>query len=438
MQGQNGSNSTLSLKALLFGAIFFEAIYIALLFVGDWHLHIPIFLALYFSAFAVYLYFVIRISVGGGGPAEAERESPASSVATFILAASFIFRFTIFWTTPSLSGDIYRYVWDGRVQNAGLNPYGYPPESPDLASLRNDQYEKINHKDFSTPYPPAAEMYFRILAKLSTNLLAFKFGIAIFDFILILVLYKLLQTEQRSTSLLLIYAWHPLPILDFAGAGHLDVIAMCMLMLTIWLVQRGLPAVSGASLALGTLTKFLPAFSLPWLIRKGSWKMMLAGLIVTIALTLQYYTPDHRMVSGLFAFYSKWWFNDSIFRFLYAFFGADIARFIGGSAVLIVMAFCWLKKYSVYRSLLIILGTILLFSPVVHPWYVCWVIPLLVFHQNAAWLFFSGWVAISYIVWYVYPVGEWKHDNWLMILVYAPLYLMLLITSIRSLFLRRS
>ena len=427
MQGQNGSTSIASPKSLLFGAIFFEAIYIALLFVGDWHLHIPVFLALYFIAFAVYLYFVIQIS--------RNREAPAS----IILIASIIFRLTIFWSTPSLSGDIYRYIWDGRVQNAGLSPYGYPPESNDLAFLRNADYEKINHKDFSTPYPPAAEIYFRILAKISTNLTVFKFGIVIFDFLLILVLRKLLQIENRNASLLLIYAWHPLPILDFAGAGHLDVIAMCLLMLTIWLVQSGLPTLSGAALALGTLTKFLPAFSLPWLIKKGSWKMVLAGLLVTIALGWQYYTPDHRMVSGLLAFYSKWWFNDSIFRFLYALFdGAEIARLIGGVAIMLSLAFCWFKKYPVYRSLIIIYGTTLLFSPVVHPWYVCWLIPLLVFHQNAAWLFFSGWVAISYIVWYVYPVGEWKHDNWLMILVYAPLYLMLLISWIRSTFLRRS
>ncbi len=430
MQGQNGSYSIASIKSLVSGAIFFEAVYIALLFVGDWHTHIPIFLVLYFSAFAVYLYFVIKISRGS--------QDAASSTTKIILAASFIFRLTIFWSTPSLSGDIYRYVWDGRVQNAGLNPYGHPPESPELAFLRDAQYEKINHKDFSTPYPPAAEMYFRILAKISTNLLVFKFGIAIFDFLLILVLYKLLQLEKRDTSLLLVYAWHPLPILDFCGAGHLDIIAMCLLMLTIWLVQRGLPATSGATMALGTLTKFLPAFSLPWLIRKGSWKMVLAGLAVTVALTLHYYTPDYRMISGLSTFYQKWWFNDSIFRFLYDFFGAETARYIGGAVTLLMLAFCWFKKYSVYRSMLIVYGTILIFSPVVHPWYVCWVIPLLVFHENAAWLFFSGWVAISYIVWYVYPVGEWKHDNWLMILVYAPLYAMLFISSIRSIFLRRS
>ncbi len=432
MQGQNGSHSITSVKPLLFAAIFFEAIYIALLFVGDWHLHIPVFLALYFSAFAIYLFFVIQIS--HRGRLRRQGAMPASSAAKVILVSSFIFRLTIFWTTPSLSGDIYRYIWDGRVQNAGLNPYGHPPESPDLAFLRDAEYEKINHKDFSTPYPPAAEMYFRILSKISTNLSVFKFGIAIFDFLLIIVLRKLLQTEKRDASLLLIYAWHPLPILDFAGAGHLDVIAMCLLMLTIWLVQRGLPASAGATLALGTLTKFLPAFSLPWLIRKGSWKMVVAGLVVTIALGLQYYTPDQRMISGLSTFYHKWWFNDSIFRFLYGFFGAEISRLIGGAATLLMLAFCWFKKYPVYRSMLIVYGTLLLFSPVVHPWYVCWVIPLLVFHQNAAWLFFSGWVAISYIVWYVYPVGEWKHDNWLMLLVYSPLYAMLLISWIRSKF----
>ena len=137
MQGQNGSNSIASIKSFLFGAIFFEAIYIALLLVGDWHKHIPIFLALYFSAFAVYLYFVIKVSRGGRGLAEAGSEGRSSEVVKIMVLSSFIFRLTIFWTTPSLSGDIYRYVWDGRVQNAGLNPYGHPPESPELAFLRD-------------------------------------------------------------------------------------------------------------------------------------------------------------------------------------------------------------------------------------------------------------------------------------------------------------
>src|SRR5262245_59759225 len=180
MQGHNGSNS---IKPLLLGAVFYEAIYFALLLLGDWHLHIPLFLVLYSAAFVFYLYFVIQTIRG--------KWKNLTCSERILLVASFIFRLPIFWTTPSLSGDIYRYIRDGRVQNAGLNPYGYPPESPDLAFLRDAQYEKINHKDFSTPYPPAAEMYFRILAKISTNIFVFKFGIAIFDFLLILVLRKL-------------------------------------------------------------------------------------------------------------------------------------------------------------------------------------------------------------------------------------------------------
>jgi hypothetical protein len=139
------------------------------------------------------------------------------------------------------------------------------------------------------------------------------------------------------------------------------------------------------------------------------------------------------MFTGLFTFYSKWWFNDSLFGILYRIFGkAEPARMFGGAVVLLSAIFCWIKKYSIYRSMLIVIGTIIAFSPVVHPWYVCWIIPFLVFHRNSAWLFFSGWVAIAYIVIYVYPAGKWSHDDWLKILVYAPLYVMLITSLIRQ------
>lgn len=425
MQGHPGSSPLSSARSLLIGVIFFESIYIALLILRDWNSHIPLFLMLYFGAFVVYLYFAIRVIRGQWNNVRSSRN--------IILVASFVFRLTLFWCEPSLSEDLYRYIWDGRVQNAGLTPYGYPPQDPELAFLRNNDYEKINHKDFSTPYPPAAETYFRFLALISTNSFVFKFGIVLFDFGLILLLQRLLQSEKKDPSLLLLYAWHPLPVIEFAVAGHLDVIAMCLLFLTFWLLQRGLTASSGAILAIATLTKYLPMFSLPWLIRRGGWKMVAAGLLLTVLLGLQYYTPDYRMFSGLFTFYRKWWFNDSLFRILYSLLGgAEPARIAGGLGVLVALGFCWFRKYPVYRSLLIIYGTILVFSPVVHPWYVCWMIPLLAFHQNFAWLFFSGWVAIAYLIRYVYPVGEWSHDDWLLVLVYAPLYSLLLINWIRS------
>ena len=68
---------------------------------------------------------------------------PASSLRLLLLLA-LAFRLTMWWSPPTLSEDIYRYVWDGRVQLAGINPYHYAPDAAELAHLRNHLYVGIN------------------------------------------------------------------------------------------------------------------------------------------------------------------------------------------------------------------------------------------------------------------------------------------------------
>ncbi len=423
MEATSGSAGTRTRILLVASAVILEVVFVTLLLLGNWRDRIPEFLFLFFSAFAIYLYIAIQLLHGK------LNEIPSS---TLIIAAAFIFRLTIFWSEPSLSTDIYRYIWDGKVQNAGFGPYDQTPRAKELEFLRDNNYEKINHKDFWTAYPPAAQNLFRFLTYISDNERVFKFGIAIFDFILIIFLKKLLDFEKRPPAFLLLYAWHPLPIVEFGAAGHIDIVSIALMFVTLYTVYRGFPAISGAALAFATLTKYLPLISLPWLIRRGSWKFVTALFVVSALLIWQYYTSN-KMFAGLFTFYRKWWFNDSLFSLLYHWLGgAEPARLAGGCAVLFSFAVCWFRKYSVYRSLLIIFGTIIAFSPVVHPWYVCWIIPFLLFHPNFAWLFFSGWIAIVYLIIYVYPVGKWSHEDWLRLLVYAPLYSLLLTGWIRG------
>jgi hypothetical protein len=414
---------------LITSGVILQILFIALLLLGDWRQQILPFLAIYFCAFAIYLYLVSQLLH--------EKLGNFPAATTFIIVASFIFRLTVFWSEPSLSTDIYRYIWDGKVQNAGFNPYDQTPRAKQLEFLRDENYEKINHKDFWTAYPPAAQNLFRFLTFISDSEHVFKFGILIFDFILILVLKKILESENRSTLYVLIYAWQPLAIIEFGAQGHIDVVAIALMFLTFYLLHREMAALSGIALALATLTKYLPIISLPWIIRRGNWRLAVSLIAVTVLLIWQYYTSE-KMFSGLFTFYRKWWFNDSLFGILYRWLGgAEPARMVGGIAVLISSAVCWFRKYSIYRSLMIIFGTIIAFAPVVHPWYVCWIIPLLAFHMNPAWLFFSGWIAMAYVIIYVYPVGKWSHDDWFRLVVYGPLYGLLLAGWVRGLIRRQ-
>ena len=66
--------------------------------------------------------------------------------------------------TPSLSDDAYRYVWDGKVQLAGQNPYRFAPADRRLDGVRYADRGRINHPRLRTVYPPLAELGFAAVA----------------------------------------------------------------------------------------------------------------------------------------------------------------------------------------------------------------------------------------------------------------------------------
>src|SRR5262249_1939844 len=76
-----------------------------------------------------------------------------------ILVGAAAMRLALLWTEPTLSGDIYRYIWDGRVQAAGINPYAHVPAAAELATLRDpDIWPHINRAGYAvTIYPPMAQ-----------------------------------------------------------------------------------------------------------------------------------------------------------------------------------------------------------------------------------------------------------------------------------------
>ncbi len=417
-----------SMWMLLSGATL-EAMFVILWKIGDWNSNIPLFLGVFFLAFLIYC-LVLR----GMGHPSFER---IPHLSLMIIGFAALFRFTVFWCEPSLSEDIYRYILDGRVQSAGINPYRYPPEAAELERFRDSHYQKINHKNFRTPYPPFAETVFHLLARVGGGLMTFKTCFLLFDFLLIAVIFKLLKLEKLPTSHVLVYAWHPLPVLEFAGSGHMDVIAISLFLSSYLLILRSRENTAGALMAAAILTKYIPVISLPWMLRKWDWKFLIPLTIVSVAVTAQYFSPDLVMLKGIFAFYSKWWFNDSLFSILYEVFGgAEPARLIGGAVACIGAVFCFVKRFSIFRSFIVVYGIILIFSPVVHPWYVCWMIPFLVFHRSLPWLFFSGWVVWAYLIRLLFPVGVWEQVLWLTLLIYIPLFSLLFLSAFRAFRLR--
>lgn len=190
---------------------------------------------------------------------------------------------------PMLSTDIYRYVWDGRVQAAGINPYRFMPADPALRPLRDAViYPHINRSDTArTIYPPAAQIVFAATGWLWSSVLAMKLAMVAFEALAIAAVVILLRRAGLPPARVLIYAWNPLTVWEFAGNGHIDAMAIGLIALA-WLAastlhRRWAGAVTGAVLGLAILCKFLPAAICPAFWRRWDWRMVAAAAVVIAA-----------------------------------------------------------------------------------------------------------------------------------------------------------
>jgi alpha-1,6-mannosyltransferase len=207
-----------------------------------------------------------------------------------VLLVAAALRLPLIVAPPFLSTDIYRYVWDGRVQAAGINPYHYLPADPALAGLRDDLvYPRINRADYApTIYPPAAQIVFAAVGYVWPSVTAMKVAMVVFESLAVCCLLRLLAAASLPAERVLIYAWNPLPVWAFAGNGHVDAIAIGWLAMALLLRVQRRDGFAGVALGLAIATKFLPAVVAPvlWRRRAGWWTVAasIATLIVLYGL----------------------------------------------------------------------------------------------------------------------------------------------------------
>ena len=218
-----------------------------------------------------------------------------------VLGTAAAMRVMTFAAPPLLSTDIYRYVWDGRVQSAGINPYRYLPDAPQLAFLRDQAvFPNINRADYAhTIYPPAAEALFALAGRVAPGVYGMKALMAAFDLLAIVALLRLLTLAGRDRAQVLIYAWLPLPIWEFAGNGHIDAMASGLLALALLSTAYGGAARTGIVLAAATLTKFLPGVIVPAFWRPWNWRMLVAFVLAIIAFYAPYLGVGTRVLGFL-------------------------------------------------------------------------------------------------------------------------------------------
>ncbi|MGU3661786.1 glycosyltransferase 87 family protein [Methylobacterium fujisawaense] len=192
---------------------------------------------------------------------------------------------------PILSTDVFRYVWDGLVQGAGINPYRYVPADPALAALRPAAvYQFINRADYAvTIYPPVAQAFFFLVTRLSESPLAIKLALVACEGAILLALIGLLRLTGQPQTRVAAYAWHPLPVWEIAGQGHVDGLMIALMMLGLWLALIVGRRYGGAgAVVLAALVKPFALIALPGLWRPWDWRMIALVPVVVAAAYLPY------------------------------------------------------------------------------------------------------------------------------------------------------
>ncbi|MGH7092806.1 MAG: glycosyltransferase family 87 protein [Stellaceae bacterium] len=217
-----------------------------------------------------------------------------------IVAVAALMRVPVVYAPPYLSADAYRYVWDGRVEAAGINPYRYAPADRQLEALRDsDIFPRIASKYAPTIYPPAAEGIFLIVTRFGESVTVMKAAMVAFEMVVIILLARLLAAGGLPASRILVYAWHPLPLWEFAGSGHIDAALIALSVAALWAARRGHGPASGLFLAGATLTKLYPAVLLPALYRRWGWKMPAAFVIAIGVAYLPFIAAGSRVLGFL-------------------------------------------------------------------------------------------------------------------------------------------
>ncbi len=202
---------------------------------------------------------------------------------------------------PFLSTDVFRYVWDGRVQGAGINPYRYIPIAPELSFLRDGFiYPNINRADYAiTIYPPAAQMLFFVIGRIGDSLINIRLWFVVIEGVTVWLLLDLLRKIGQPPQRIVAYAWHPLVIWEIAGNAHIDGPMVAMTVLGIWLVAvMRRPVLGAVAFAVATLMKPLAALALPLAWKPWDWRAPAAAIAVVVVLYLPYLSVG----TGMFAF----------------------------------------------------------------------------------------------------------------------------------------
>jgi hypothetical protein len=274
--------------------------------------------------------------------------------------------------------DMVRYQWDGRVQLLGYNPYAVVPADPAMAHTHTEQTARMPSRRDRTPYPPAAQLFFRTVVLISDTTLAMKLALVLCDLLTMVVLWRWLVATNRSEWLTLAYAWNPLVVFEIAHSGHVDTLAALWIVASAFWLARRRTQLASIAFVLAIASKFLPIVLAPlFLGRVRKRDIFVAGLFL-IALYLPFSSASSVPLGAVPNVVDRIRFNSPLFTAIAA---ITFPRFAAGVALAAGLLVATWARFRLAPTDPVAWGwpmaVAVAFAPVIYPWYLICLTPFL-------------------------------------------------------------
>jgi len=350
-----------------------------------------------------------------------------------VLAA--LWRIPFLLSPPGPDDDIHRYLWDGRLQRLGYNPYLVIPSDPSLASLHTPDTRTLNNPDLPSPYPPGAQMFFRAVIAIHESLFSLKVAFVFCDLAIVLVLLEILRSTGQGAHWVLAYAWHPLLATDVAGSGHIDIVGVLLLLVSAAALGRRWRAVAAVAFGLAVAVKFLPILLLPLYWKRVRIRDGILAAAVVGLLYVPFLNHGRIPIGSLGTYLRSFRFNDPVFAAIERVVAPQFA--VGLAVIAGFLVAIWLRSKSEASSpdaFAWPMATSLLCAPVIYPWYLLWLLPFVRSASSVPIIIWTVSILPTYYVWHLRTLGRpWLVPGWIMALEYGSVALAVAIMGFRRL-----
>ncbi len=363
-----------------------------------------------------------------------------------IIFLAVAFRLMFLFRSPELSSDIFRYLWDGLTLLHGNNPYSSAPtDAKPFAAASASLLNQVNHPHLITIYPPAAQIIFAMGAFVG-GIAGIKTLLAGADIATCVIIMRILFHMKLPPSRAVLYAWHPLPILEIAGSGHIDGAGIFFLMLALMLLiprndfaaisfsNKGPSPAAGAAFSTAILVKLFPLVFFPLFLflagGKGRGPFILGAVIGCAALSIPFLPGLFNMFTTLGVYARNWEFAGFAFQALHKVFPDGVtARLILAAAFFLAAATLYASLFrkranpaedaytpllfpEAFKTAYCVALAFLLLTPTLHPWYALYLACLLPFVPGTAGLVLTWAVLLSYRVLINFALlGAWEEKD---------------------------